>query len=172
MKKIGLLVLALVLALGTMGVGYAMWFEDLFLDVTVETGELDVQWSVHEVWDDEIEGKNFSEIRAWIDPDTGRLQIQVLNAYPCMYYYAMIDVSNVGSIPVHLCDMVYLGGTLPAGALVISDFDLFQVHPGETSFALVTIHLTNDMVPNETGENQIYNASFGLKAVQYNEPCP
>ncbi len=42
MKKIGLLSLALVLALGTLGIGYAWWDETLVVDATVGTGELEV----------------------------------------------------------------------------------------------------------------------------------
>jgi len=42
MKKIGLLVLALVLALGTLGVAYAAWTDTIAIDGTVETGTLDI----------------------------------------------------------------------------------------------------------------------------------
>ena len=41
-KKIGLLALALVLALGTLGVGYAAWTDTITIDGTVETGSLDI----------------------------------------------------------------------------------------------------------------------------------
>jgi hypothetical protein len=42
MKKIGLIVLALVLALGTVGVGYAMWQDTIYIDGNVETGSLGI----------------------------------------------------------------------------------------------------------------------------------
>ncbi len=45
MKKIGLLVMALVLAMGMLGVGYAMWSETLTIDGTVHTGTVDVEFS-------------------------------------------------------------------------------------------------------------------------------
>ena len=41
MKKIGLLALAIVLALGTLGVSYAMWDKYIYIDATVNTGEVD-----------------------------------------------------------------------------------------------------------------------------------
>jgi hypothetical protein len=42
MKKIGLLALALVLALGALGVGYAAWTDTIFIGGTVNTGTLDI----------------------------------------------------------------------------------------------------------------------------------
>ncbi len=42
MKKIGLLCLALVLALGTLGVAYAMWYDTLTIDGTISTGSLEI----------------------------------------------------------------------------------------------------------------------------------
>ena len=55
MKKIGLLVLALVLALGGLGAAYASWTDQVTIDGTVETGTVDVvveyvSWI--EVWKD------------------------------------------------------------------------------------------------------------------------
>lgn len=44
MKKIGILCLALVLALGTMGVGYAKWTDSVRIDGTVETGDSNAQF--------------------------------------------------------------------------------------------------------------------------------
>jgi hypothetical protein len=40
MKKIGLLCLALVLALGTLGIGYAAWIDTIHIEGTVTTGSL------------------------------------------------------------------------------------------------------------------------------------
>ncbi len=45
MKKIGLLCLALVLALGTMGVGYSMWYQTVYINGQVNTGNVCVQWA-------------------------------------------------------------------------------------------------------------------------------
>jgi len=45
MKKIGILLFVLVLAMGMMGIGYAMWSEDLTIEGTVYTGEVNVTFS-------------------------------------------------------------------------------------------------------------------------------
>jgi len=52
MKKTGLIALAVVLALGAMGVGLAFWNETLTITGTVATGELDVQFSAQKSNDD------------------------------------------------------------------------------------------------------------------------
>jgi hypothetical protein len=45
LKRIGLLALALVIALGAMGTAYSIWTEDLYINSTVYTGNLDVDIS-------------------------------------------------------------------------------------------------------------------------------
>lgn len=52
MKKTGLIALALVLALGAMGVGLAFWNETLTIEGTVNTGALDVEFSDQKSNDD------------------------------------------------------------------------------------------------------------------------
>ena len=42
MKKLGLICMSLVLALGALGVGYAMWSDTLTIDGTVTTGDVDI----------------------------------------------------------------------------------------------------------------------------------
>jgi hypothetical protein len=44
MKKFGLLCLAIVLALGALGVGYASWTDTIFIEGTVETGEVCIEF--------------------------------------------------------------------------------------------------------------------------------
>ena len=81
MKKIGLLALALVLALGTLGVGYAMWFEDLIIDGTVYTGDLDADWSIETFGDDETKDSAVHPSTSWkipgkiVMPDAARARV-------------------------------------------------------------------------------------------------
>jgi len=50
-KKIGILILALVVALGSVGVGYAMWYDTIHVDVSVSTGCVDLEiTSVSGTW--------------------------------------------------------------------------------------------------------------------------
>jgi hypothetical protein len=43
MRKIGLLLLAMIFALGTLGVGYAMWSDTITVDGTVNTGTVEIE---------------------------------------------------------------------------------------------------------------------------------
>lgn len=44
MRKVKVLALVLVFAFAALGGAYAMWYDSLFLDTTVETGNVDVKW--------------------------------------------------------------------------------------------------------------------------------
>lgn len=173
-KKIGLLCLALVVAFGTLGVGYSLWFEELFVQGTVLTGELNVDWSSGPVWDTEVDGKDFSHSEVIFEDLNGdggpeMMWITIYNAYPCIWYHHEFDVHNAGTIPVHFTDWEIDMGTLPAGATLqiwegsgpIADT---QLHPGEQWFGCVELHLDNS-----AEENMQYTFGIRLFAHQYNE---
>ena len=65
MKKIGLLMLALVFALGALGVGYAHWSDQLYIEGEIETGEVLVGFVWNETDDD---NDVWGAVKA---PDTG-----------------------------------------------------------------------------------------------------
>ena len=166
MKKIGLLCLALVLALGTLGVGLALWSETLYIEGTVNTGELSVYWTQDIPYDDEPVEKDFSWAECEIIGDT--IYIWIYNAYPSITYYIPIDIHNDGTIPAHLCGLVVTGGNLPACSTVtFPAWDCIQLHPCDMAFGEITVHLCNDAVENTT-----YFFTAELMAVQWNEPCP
>lgn len=62
MKKIGLLCLALVLALGALGVGFAHWSQTITIDQTVTTGEVKVGVFGVATDPDEVEGKDICHV--------------------------------------------------------------------------------------------------------------
>ena len=118
MKKLGLLLLAVVLALGSLGVAYAMWSEDLFIQGTVDTGELDVGYYCPWGSCSDNETKEFSSISKSISADEKTLVITVTNAYPCVTYTCQFCVVTAGTVPVHFGPWVIDRGTLPDGATV------------------------------------------------------
>ncbi|MCD6391228.1 MAG: hypothetical protein J7L92_04475 [Dehalococcoidia bacterium] len=117
MKKIGLLCLALVLALGTIGVGYAMWFDTVTIEGTVDTASLTMGFQELNVWEDpEVEGKDVGSINGYLDVEKGshwvtdphdghnepiydKIVISINNAYPCYWGHITFVVANGGTIP-------------------------------------------------------------------------
>ena len=65
MKKIGLLSLALVLALGALGVGYAMWSDTLVMKGTISTGEVIVIFASQYDNDAAVGSNDPSEAGSW-----------------------------------------------------------------------------------------------------------
>jgi hypothetical protein len=127
MKKIGLLCLAVVLALGSMGFAYAMWYEDLFIEGTVQTGELDWEFdcgtvTVGDPCDPATIDKQCGDLFTNPTPvstgknvgctdvicldtdkdgDVDTLQVILYNTYPGYYVHIGYYVHNNGTIPLH-----------------------------------------------------------------------
>ncbi|MFC1864619.1 hypothetical protein ACFLYG_02185 [Chloroflexota bacterium] len=132
MKKIGLLCLAIVLALGTLGVGYAMWDKTLYVDATVETGEVNALWTeafsnddgvvTDSEKDDDDNGLDPKDV--WLANDTPRydkdvascivtgadtqeMTVTLNNAYPSYFPTVLFDFVNTGTIPVKIQAIEY-----------------------------------------------------------------
>lgn len=169
MKKILLLCLALVLALGSLGVAGALWSDDLYIIGDVYTGDIGVEWSLYAWWDDEIPEKDVSFVEAYIMGDT--LYVYIWNAYPSITYTVQWDLHGIGSVPVHFAEPV-ITGNLPAntdftftdlgGTLI--EWSQVQLHQDGYLDGLLTVHLENDA-------EQLTSYWFQIDLVygQYNE---
>ena len=172
MKKIALISLALVVALGTLGVAGALWSDWLYIDGYVETGFIGAEWSVEGFYDDEW--KDYSWIEAYLyEPDY--MMISIYNAYPSVTYTVDWNIYCYGSVPIHF-DYPWIGTDLPAGATFTFtdmagtpiDWYGLQMHPGETIYGKLTIHLDND-----ADQWWWYYFYIDLQYGQYNEfPLP
>ncbi len=171
MKKIGLLCLALVLALGSLGVAGALWSDWLYIDGYVETGYIGAEWSLEGYWVEEE--KDVSFIDAYLNADRNVMYVNIWNAYPSATYVVMWDIHNTGSIPIHF-DWPWLSTDLPMGTFItffayddtgapVHLYD-YQLHPGDTVFGELTIHLDND-----AEQDSYYYFYFDLQYGQYNE---
>jgi len=121
MKKIGLLCLALVLALGTLGVGYAMWSDEVIIEGTVDTGTLRLGiWravverieqeqdvpqekdvaTVDLSFEGPILEKEFAGFGTKMAYE--KLVVALNNTYPCLIVDVGFYFACVGSIPVHI----------------------------------------------------------------------
>ena len=116
MKKIGLICLALVLALGTLGVGYAMWSDQVTIEGTVDTGTLRI--GIVKAEATLYQTKNVSTvdlsfqgpIAPWECPSPPgaeefayeKLVVTLNNTFPCLTVDIEFYVGSAGSIPIHI----------------------------------------------------------------------
>jgi len=128
--QIGVLFMALVIGLAAIGVGYGLWSQTLTLEGIVNTGEMDIAWSLKEVDqlfdfndicpngggysigqdcdgdgelndDWEYEEKDVAECTVEIiDPYT--MEVTIDNGYPSFNCFILYDVHNTGTIPVKI----------------------------------------------------------------------
>ncbi len=174
------LALILILVLSSVGVAYGLWAEKLVIDGTVYTGEVDVGFSGPYVYEwvaingvQQMEPKvkdPYAECyaKAWdADPNSDGLEgitIMVRGAYPDYYCLVQFDVSNIGTVPVHIS---WPEGKAPAWVQVGACYpNWYQLHPGDHVFAGILIHFTNDDGVDELGT---YTFSFTIDALQWNE---
>ncbi|MEM3873689.1 MAG: hypothetical protein QXU45_00935 [Candidatus Bathyarchaeia archaeon] len=161
-KKLMATFAILTIALGIAGYAYASWYTYLYIEGTVNTGELSVAWSIGEAWDTEPENKDFSHIEGEIVGNT--LCVSVCNAYPCIDYYLEIDIENTGTIPVH----VYFGeltGKFPGTVKIegLPEAAPLQLHPGEAWYGTIHVHLDQEAEQGET-----YTFSMEVLVIQWN----
>lgn len=96
--RVGILSIALLLALGVMGVGYAVWTATAFVDGTVETGS----------WIGVLDEPVAISQNITLDvspPDT--LNVSVSNAQANTPYTGSFEVKNVGTVPIKIDSIVY-----------------------------------------------------------------
>ncbi|MFA5451308.1 MAG: hypothetical protein WC231_04880 [Dehalococcoidales bacterium] len=123
MRKLGILLMVLVLALGSLGVGYAAWMDFVYVEGTVETGNVDLvvenysgTWvykmpehgiDVVTGWVDEVAPPaDYVELVAWAvaeegtgAPDGADVIMSFENLFPGEVYCADFLVHYLGSVP-------------------------------------------------------------------------
>ena len=170
MKKIALICLALVVALGTLGVAGALWWDWLYIEGHVYTGDIGAEWSIQDYYDNERADKDVSGIYAdlWFGPDW--MYVYIDNAYPSITYTVEWDIHCTGSVPIHFAEP-WIDTNLPAGTFTFTDmqgvpidWSLVQLHEDDYMYGMLTVHLDNTALQNEYYYFYIY-----LEYGQYNE---
>ena len=116
MKRIGLICLAMVLALGTLGVGYAHWSDDADIIQTVQTGTVSIGFSKAAVVDILGDPKDIASADAFLTGEQIGVDIMgrpiyegvtfvIHNAYPGIEVSEIVDIASAGTIPIHIAGM-------------------------------------------------------------------
>lgn len=179
---LGLLAILLIVLLAGVGVAYGLWSETLTIDGTVNTGEVDVGFSGPYVseWVEvngspQLEPKekdefaecyaNAVDLDKTSDGNEG-IEITVMGAYPSYHCAVKFDISNLGTVPVHITKPTGDQNN-PAWVTVKACYpQWYQLHPGKSAWAWILIHFTNKDLVDENGE---YKFTFTINALQWNE---
>ncbi len=142
--KMGVLSVALIIALGVTGVSYGLWSETVSISGIIETGIIDTEldWIGSEV----VPPTGGTGIGGYADDMT--LHVTVTNAKPNVDYYSYFNIDNFtgfGTLPVNIAsyDIVgsYDGVVAEITGIVVGE----QIDPGETIYGSeLHIYLTDD----------------------------
>jgi len=184
MKKVGLLVLALVIALGGLGVGYAMWSDTINIQGSVNTAEVCIGFTSASSFDDcDSNTKDYTvkpgEDCKWaitratkdvgcttavISPDGKTVTVTLYNAYPGYLADVEIHIDNCGDIPVRIQDFVIT----PVGDYTISATDCDWVTSGPSELAVKWYGglIGEQLHPDEEGVSGSFLVLVDQSAVQ------
>jgi len=199
MKKILLVTLSIILAMGALGVGYALWFEELYVDVTVNTGELDWEFWNHEVpagypteptytyadhgFDPPAYIKDVAQTNhVWVDRDGDldwdTLELEIIDAYPGYYNHISTHVHCNGTVPLIIVGAWVTYGDseawLPAGDWVTIFDGAMRVSFGNNYGDQLHFCDSRDIsfdfkILQPAEQGHTYTFSIRYVAVQYNE---
>jgi hypothetical protein len=169
MKKVGFIVLAVILALGLVGAAYAAFSQNLFAQANVQTGSVSVEWSSATT---AVTGTNadvngdllsvgpivYSNTLGGTD-DTAT--ITVSNAYPGAWVLITPVFYNDGNIPATVSlSNTYLDGNLLVSG--VSPSNTVTIAP-ETSGSLPAFYV--EVNPSSEANNATLSANFSIVAV-------
>jgi hypothetical protein len=174
---IGVLGLLLVVALASLGVGYGLWSQTLFIRGEVTTGTVSAEMSLE--WVEENDhGKDVGTCEAFLldrDETNNTLGIVITNGYPSYECWVGFDVHNTGSIPihVHLPEVTFTPvAPAPAGGVTMRVENCYpdhvQLHTSERAFCELWFHV-EQMDDNQNAEYRIEGTVF---VHQFNEHNP
>jgi predicted ribosomally synthesized peptide with SipW-like signal peptide len=184
---IAALFMVLVIALALLGVGYALWSDTLEVDGTVHTGEVDMAFSPCATNDEGVDPGYEKDVascdcalragdRGDGNGDNGPdgLTIRIENGYPSYSCEVSYDMTNIGSIPVHLYSVTeeYDAASLDYAQNCVDEGEAavgpgYQLHPGEHVYCTIGLH-----VRQEAEENATYTLHKEYWWGQYNEEPP
>jgi len=194
MKRIALISLALVLALGTLGLGYAAWTDTIFIGGTVQTGSLDLVvedmsgTDLYKLEDGSLYRVHWYEVRP--DPPAGSVLIAHAiaektaddevtvtfdNLFPCIDFIADFEYHCAGSVPVHVKYTQVITGIPESWVTVTRGWpgyqdsvpivDGYQLHHCDMDAIYILIHVPQE----DTAMNVTGTIAITLEAIQFNE---
>jgi len=186
-KKCTIVLFGIVLlALASLGVGYGLWSKILYVNGTVETGNVNAEWTFVGCFD--IEDKDVGITDGWIDTgDRQILHFLIENGYPSYIGDCEVEFTYLGSIPVLVEAIRFIPGAELTGCVVDQDpftgsFIAYcdqltvewvdglcvQLHEGSKLASSLRVH-----VEQEAEQSTQYPFSIEVQLNQWNDStCP
>jgi hypothetical protein len=159
LNKIGILAMALLIALGAIGTAYGAWVDEIYIEGTLSTGDINASLncgnSYFEGETTDLTGIKCMKTASWT------LNYQVANALEGLDYYCLFNVNNdAGSLPIKIKSLnltgSYSGVTAAIENMAVGDV----IDPGNSATGKVHIYLTND---TSTGEDLTYTLTVSVE---------
>jgi len=165
--KLAVLALVLMLGLGALGIGFAGWSQELYINGTGTTGTVQMEFSGCEASDNEPPDVDFGTTTVQcldLDGDgiVETLQVDIQRGYAG--YTGIVDfyVRNTGTVPVHVSEIdlpePVNGIAFNVSGIAVGD----QIHPCNTVAGRLTIDI-------ETDVSGVHEFAFSIVAVNWNE---
>jgi len=179
LKKLAVLFIVPMLILSTTGLAYAMWSETLRINVTVNTGEVDVEWSSWNCTDTGIDPGYTKNVSACYvtnetsdsEGDVIKLNVTIVNAYPSYNVTVYGEVDNIGTIPVKFLkafidmdnDGVFDGDDVEMTLCVVYDLDLDNDTKADVNVHLFLADDGGDGSQIDPGDSDFYGLNIHIK---------
>ena len=184
-KKLTAIFATMLIALCLAGVSYAMWSKTLYIDGTVDTGEvnaiwtsatnfdlgLDPEWDFQTTKDKDVGSTTVEGI------ETQHLIVTVNNAYPSYCNDIEVEFKNTGTIPVKIQSITITPDNFVlASGYGVNDGEIYivfvdgigtQLEPGDPAASSFKFH-----VEQCAAELATYTFTVEVLLVQWNEYTP
>ena len=177
----------LMIALMAVGVSYALWSKEIFINGTVNTGKFDAifegpytPWTAtyedpvtHVIKD--VPADKLTGITVTVDTihtpseDPEVLIVTIDGLYPCITIHIIYNIKNSGTVPWIVNKVTPTLGTFP-GTVTVTPPGLIgtQVDGGKSTAADLEVHIGNTAI-----QSTKYTFSVTIEVVQWNEyPYP
>jgi len=158
----------LLIALMVAGISYAMWDKTLFIDGTVNTGEVNAAFIAYScVETPEAEGKDVGSCSVVEGIDDQHLVVTIDNGYPCYTCTVYFTIGNTGTIPVKVQSLTVVAPppeiSFTFAGIAVGD----QIDGGASQEGSIVIH-----IEQSAAELAQYLFSIEIYLVQWNEYIP
>jgi len=167
---VGALFMVLVIMLALLGVGYALWSDTLVIEGQVHTGEVDMAFSPCGTNDSGTANdpgyekhvascecaRSTGTIEDAYDDGYDQLNITITDGYPSYLCEVTYDMTNIGTVPVHLFSVIadYDANALDVEQACWFDTDPvgigYQLHPGDSVDCSIGLHVRQEAAENDT----------------------